>query len=69
VYTIGWAGGYNTLAKRDLYFTNAAFAVIKEEHGVRKIVEFRESSNIPNRAPLPQQSTWDCHFARESMEL
>jgi hypothetical protein len=69
VYTIGWAGGYQTLAKRDMYFTNAAFAVIKEEHGKRKIVEFRESSNIPNRAPLPEQTAWNCHFPKMMMEL
>lgn len=66
---IGWAGGYQTLAKREMYFTNAAFAVVKEEKGQRKIVEFRESSNIPNHAPLPEQTAWDCHFPKERMEL
>ncbi|KAF1918804.1 hypothetical protein BDU57DRAFT_120943 [Ampelomyces quisqualis] len=69
VYTIGWAGGYQNFAKRDLYFTNAAFAVVKEVDGERKIVEFRESSNIPSNAPLPKQTTWDCHFAKEHYEL
>ncbi|KAF2827107.1 hypothetical protein CC86DRAFT_291906 [Ophiobolus disseminans] len=69
VYMLGWAGGFQTRAKRDMYFTNAAFAVIKEEEGQRKIVEFRESSNIPNTAPLPEQSNWDCHFAKERTEL
>lgn len=67
VYMIGWAGGYQTRAKRDMYFTNAAFAFIKEEQGQRKIVEFRESSNIPNTAPLPEQTQWDCHFLKESL--
>ncbi|KAH3905445.1 hypothetical protein HBH56_217760 [Parastagonospora nodorum] len=69
VYMIGWAGGYQTLAQREMYFTNAAFAVVKEEKGQRKIVEFRESSNIPNHAPLPEQTAWDCHFPKEKMEL
>ncbi|KAH7413655.1 hypothetical protein DE146DRAFT_673451 [Phaeosphaeria sp. MPI-PUGE-AT-0046c] len=69
VYTMGWAGGFHTLAKREMYFTNAAFAVVKEENGQRKIVEFRESSNIPNRAPLPEQTRWNCHFEKERSEL
>jgi hypothetical protein len=69
VYTIGWAGGYQNFARRDLYFTNAAFAVVKEVKGERKIVEFRESSNIPNHSPLPEQTMWDCHFAKEHNEL
>ncbi|KAL5117368.1 hypothetical protein ACEQ8H_004684 [Pleosporales sp. CAS-2024a] len=68
VYSIGWAGGYNRYAKRDMFFTNAAFAVIREEQGQRKIVEFRESSNIPNHAPLPEQTVWDCHFPKQEME-
>jgi hypothetical protein len=69
VYTIGWAGGFQKYAKRDMYFTNAAFAVVKEVDGERKIVEFRESSNIPNHAPLPEQTVWDCHFPKERIEL
>ncbi|RAR00753.1 actin-like atpase domain-containing protein [Stemphylium lycopersici] len=62
VYMIGWAGGYQTRAKLDVYYTNAAFAVIKEEDGERKIVEFRESSNIPNTAHLPEPVEWTCDF-------
>jgi hypothetical protein len=69
VYTMGWAGGFQKYAKRDMYFTNAAFAVVKEVKGERKIVEFRESSNIPNHAPLPEQTMWDCHFTKEQTEL
>ncbi|KAH8731727.1 hypothetical protein GQ44DRAFT_755122 [Phaeosphaeriaceae sp. PMI808] len=69
VYMIGWAGGFQKFAKRDMYFTNAAFAVIKEESGVRKIAEFRESSNIPNTAKIPEQTVWDCHFPKERNEL
>lgn len=69
VYMIGWAGGFQTRIQRDLYFTNAAFAVVKEEQGERKIVEFRESSNIPNTAALPEQVEWDCHFTKKGMEL
>ncbi|KAH7071529.1 hypothetical protein BKA63DRAFT_74513 [Paraphoma chrysanthemicola] len=69
VYMIGWAGGFQKRAKRDMYFTNAAFAVVKEEQGQRKIVEFRESSNIPNTAPLPEPNVWDCHFPKEKEEL
>ena len=49
-------------AKQDMYFTNAAFALIKEEEGQRKIVEFRESSNIPNTAALPKPVEWGCSF-------
>lgn len=61
VYMIGFTGGYQVHTKKDLWFTNAAFARVKEEeHGVRKIVEFRESSNIPNSAPIPQPVEWTC---------
>ncbi|CBY01619.1 predicted protein [Plenodomus lingam JN3] len=62
VYMIGWAGGFQTRAKRDMYFTNAAFAVVEEEEGERKIVEFRESGNIPNSAVLPEPVEWGCEF-------
>ncbi|KAF1848134.1 uncharacterized protein K460DRAFT_68279 [Cucurbitaria berberidis CBS 394.84] len=62
VYMVGWAGGFQTRAKRDMYFTNAAFALVREENGKRKIVEFRESSNIPNTAPLPEPNEWGCSF-------
>jgi hypothetical protein len=66
---IGWAGGYQKFAKQDVYYTNAAFAVVKEEEGQRKIVEFRESSNIPNHGAVPKETEWDCHFRKERMEL
>jgi hypothetical protein len=62
-YMIGWEGGFHTLLKRDLYFTDATFAVVKEIGGKRKIVEFRESSNIPNTAPMPPANEWTCSFA------
>lgn len=62
VYMIGWAGGMHRAAKRDLYFTNAAFAVVGDRGGKREIVEFRESSNIPNSAPLPAEDEWECRF-------
>lgn len=62
VYLIGWAGGFQTRAQRDMYFTNAAFAVVREEEGQRKIVEFRESGNIPNTAILPPPVEWTCDF-------
>ncbi|EMD92486.1 hypothetical protein COCC4DRAFT_30748 [Bipolaris maydis ATCC 48331] len=62
VYMIGWAGGFQTRIQRDVYFTNAAFAVVKEVEGERKIVEFRESSNIPNTAILPPPVEWTCEF-------
>ncbi|KAH9882606.1 hypothetical protein J1614_000842 [Plenodomus biglobosus] len=62
VYMIGWAGGFQRRAKRDMYFTNAAFAVVAEEDGERKIVEFRESGNIPNTAVLPEPVDWGCEF-------
>jgi hypothetical protein len=48
--------------KRDLYFTDATFAVVKEVRGKRKIVEFYESSNIPNTARLPEPNPWSCDF-------
>ncbi|KAI8933284.1 hypothetical protein NX059_009911 [Plenodomus lindquistii] len=65
VYMIGWAGGFQTRIKRDLYYTNAAFAVIREEDGERKIVEFRESGNIPNTAVLPEPVEWKCEFEKD----
>lgn len=68
VYMVGWAGGMHRLAKRDMYFTNAAFAVIRDNRGKREIIEFRESSNIPNTASLPDQNEWTCDFT-ERQEL
>jgi len=62
VYMIGWAGGFQTRARRNMYFTNAAFAVVGVEQGERKIVEFRESGNIPNTAVLPEPVEWGCEF-------
>ncbi|KAF2269374.1 hypothetical protein CC78DRAFT_529164 [Lojkania enalia] len=62
VYMIGWEGGNHTIYKRDLYFTDAVFAVVKIEAGQRKIAEFRESSNIPNTAPMPDPNEWTCDF-------
>ncbi|KAF2746044.1 hypothetical protein M011DRAFT_478436 [Sporormia fimetaria CBS 119925] len=66
VYMIGWEGGYQPVLKRDLYYTDAAFAVVKDFGGRvgRRIVEFRESSNIPNTAPLPEPVPWGCKFDR-----
>ena len=61
-YILGWEGGNHTALKRDLYFTDASFAVIREVDGKRKIVEFRESANIPNTAPLPTPNEWECSF-------
>ncbi|KAF2734322.1 hypothetical protein EJ04DRAFT_437232, partial [Polyplosphaeria fusca] len=66
VYLIGWEGGFHTLLKRDLYFTDAAFAVVREYQGKRKVVEFRESSNIPNTSPMPPPNEWTCSFAANS---
>ncbi|KAF2113800.1 hypothetical protein BDV96DRAFT_578354 [Lophiotrema nucula] len=62
VYAIGWEGGYSTFYNRTLYFTDGAFAVVKIVDGQRKIVEFRESSNIPNTAPMPTPNDWTCSF-------
>ncbi|KAF2871169.1 hypothetical protein BDV95DRAFT_494982 [Massariosphaeria phaeospora] len=62
-YLIGWEGGLHTALKRDLWFTDASFIVVKEVNGQRKIVEMRESANIPNSAPLPEQDPWTCAFA------
>ncbi|KAF2647813.1 hypothetical protein K491DRAFT_723100 [Lophiostoma macrostomum CBS 122681] len=62
VYVLGWEGGFQTQLKRDLYFTDALFAVVKDCDGRRKITEFRESSNIPNTAPLPPPKNWTCTF-------
>jgi hypothetical protein len=47
-----------------MHFTDAMFALVKEENGARKIVEFRESSNIPNTAPLPEPNPWGCAFSK-----
>jgi hypothetical protein len=62
VYMMGWEGGFHTLLKRDLYFTDALFAVVKDVNGERKVVEIRESSNIPNTAPMPEPNEWECSF-------
>jgi hypothetical protein len=62
VYLIGWVGGFHRLLQRDLYYTNAAFAVVKDVGGKREVVELRESSNIPNTAPLPETNEWECAF-------
>ncbi|KAF2702806.1 hypothetical protein K504DRAFT_463989 [Pleomassaria siparia CBS 279.74] len=65
VYMIGWEGGTHALLKRDLYFTDALFAVVKDiGSGERRVVEFRESSNIPNTAPMPEQNEWTCSFTK-----
>ncbi|ORY19158.1 hypothetical protein BCR34DRAFT_595601 [Clohesyomyces aquaticus] len=61
VYVIGWEGGRTVLGK-DVWFSDAAFAVVKDVGGARKVVEFRESSNIPNSAPLPPENPWTCAF-------
>lgn len=61
-YVLGWEGGFSVRLKRDLYFTQAAFAVVKEIDGERKIVEFREASNTPNSAPIPPPNNWTCSF-------
>jgi hypothetical protein len=63
VYMMGWEGGFHTLLKRDLYFTDAVFAVVKEIDGERRVVEMRESSNIPNTAPMPEPNGWECSFS------
>lgn len=66
VYAIGWEGGFHALAKRELWYTDAAFAVVKDVEGVgRRIVEFRESSNIPNTAPMPEENKWQCGLVEE----
>ncbi|KAL6706282.1 hypothetical protein ACN47E_005572 [Coniothyrium glycines] len=65
VYMIGWAGGFQQRAKRDMWFTNAAFARVVVEDGARKIAEFRESSNIPNSAAIPEPVEWTCRVEQE----
>ncbi|KAJ4346465.1 uncharacterized protein N0V89_010394 [Didymosphaeria variabile] len=61
-YLIGWEGGYHNYLKKDLWFSDAAFARVATVNGERQIVEFRESSNIPNTAPLPEPREWTCAF-------
>ena len=61
-YAIGWEGGVHALLKRDLYYTDALFAVIREVNGERRVTEIRESSNIPNTAPKPKPNEWTCNF-------
>ncbi|KAF2245984.1 hypothetical protein BU26DRAFT_393534, partial [Trematosphaeria pertusa] len=63
VYMIGWEGGTHILLNKDLYFTDATFAVVQDVGGgERRIVEFRESSNIPNTAAMPEPNEWTCGF-------
>ncbi|KAF2203938.1 hypothetical protein GQ43DRAFT_461152 [Delitschia confertaspora ATCC 74209] len=66
VYLTGWEGGYHVLAKRELYWTDAVFVVVKDiGGGERRIVEFRESSNVPNSAVLPEPVGWGCGFEKK----
>lgn len=60
VYLSGWEGGVTALGT-EVWFEDATFAVVEETaDGGRKIVEFREASNIPNTAPLPPSQDWQC---------
>lgn len=63
-YATGWEGG-KTVIGTDLWFTDATYAVIEEDasgYGGRKIVEFREASNIPNAAAIPAGQPWSCQL-------
>ncbi|KAH7135788.1 hypothetical protein B0J11DRAFT_519234 [Dendryphion nanum] len=63
VYVIGWEGGWHVASKRELWFSDAVFAVVRDVGaGERRIVEFRESSNIPNSATLPEGNEGGCGF-------
>ncbi|KAH8927768.1 hypothetical protein BT69DRAFT_1347078 [Atractiella rhizophila] len=58
----GWEGGRTRLGT-DIWYTDGAFAVIEDiGGGKRQIVEFRESSNIPNTGALPPTQNWACSF-------
>ncbi|KAI9708736.1 MAG: hypothetical protein M1820_003691 [Bogoriella megaspora] len=60
VYATGFEGG-STVLGTDVWYEDAAFAVIKDVGGgERKIVEWRESSNIPVSIPLPPTQEWTC---------
>jgi hypothetical protein len=60
VYVTGWEGG-EVVTGQTVWYEDATFAVVKDVgNGVRKIIEFRESSNIPNSAPLVPQQNWTC---------
>ncbi|KAI9652623.1 MAG: hypothetical protein M1821_008342 [Bathelium mastoideum] len=61
MYATGWEGG-KTLTGMDVWFADAAFAVVQEIDGERKIVEFRESSNIPSSDGVPSIQDWTCQF-------
>ncbi|KAF1996967.1 hypothetical protein P154DRAFT_442098 [Amniculicola lignicola CBS 123094] len=58
----GWEGGYHSLAKKDLWYSDTAFAVIEvDAQGKRKIVEFREATNMPSGGGvLPPGTDWAC---------
>jgi hypothetical protein len=62
VFAIGWAGGLHRALQRNLFYTNGAFAVVKDVDGKREIVEFREAGNIMNTAPMPPTNDWACAF-------
>ena len=62
VYLTGWEGGYLVPAKKELTWTDGVFAVVKDCAGQRRVVEWRESSNIPNTAKMPTPVVWKCGF-------
>lgn len=62
---IGWEGGYSTALKRELWFSDAVFAVVKDVGGgERRVVEFRESSNMRSTVEMPGENEWVCRFGR-----
>lgn len=63
VFMAGWEGGLHRLLKRELWFSDAAFAVVNDVGGgKRRIVEFRESSNMPSTVRMPRENEWECGF-------
>jgi hypothetical protein len=64
VYMTGWEGGFSVAAKRELSWTDGAFAVVRDVKGRRWVSEWRESANIPNSAPVPRPVVWGCEFKK-----
>ena len=65
VAVTGWQGGRirgMPASAPGLNFTDAAFAVVQITSAGRKIVEFREMSNIPNTAQIVGAKNWTCSF-------
>lgn len=59
VFITGWQGG-RTVLGTDIQFLDAAFAVVEDVGGDRKVVEIREASNTPSSVLNSGGQNWSC---------